>query len=344
MNGGSPWSVRRFAAVLAAGAVLATGCRSQPESGWESARATPAPREEAAPAPSSQSAPISAAPQTAAVPPSAPRAEAPPPPSSDRPSAASTPARVPSSALPGPANLPPRETDPPVAIPVAGELIEIAPHVRVNKTARIVEFDGTVPIDAHNPETPIVYLEVVCCTPDTREHEALVVTKATPSLIHAALLSAGFQNGAPGLVDFRGPAVVGRAPTGDSLRVEIVRKGADGKEIVATPTDWIVREGVPDQRLAALPAGAGVWGKAGGWVFSGSRLVKRRDRASGQMREVYDADGAGVVIGLTTFGSEMIAWRQVLSPESTITAPVWIADTKAVPKAGTGVIVRLRAE
>jgi hypothetical protein len=51
-----------------------------------------------------------------------------------------------------------------------------------------------------------------------------------------------------------------------------------------------------------------------------------------------------VVIGLTTFGSEMIAWRQVLSPESSISPPTWIADVKTVPKAGTAVVVRVRAE
>jgi hypothetical protein len=72
--------------------------------------------------------------------------------------------------------------------------------------------------------------------------------------------------------------------------------------------------------------------------------VTRRDAETGDPREVYDADGTGVVIGLSTFGSELVAWRQVLSPESTITAPTWVINNAAYPKAGTAVVVRIGAE
>src|SRR5690349_20503716 len=50
-----------------------------------------------------------------------------------------------------------RGADAPVPAP---GLKELFPHVRFDKSARIVEIDGKVPIDCHNPKTPRVYLDV----------------------------------------------------------------------------------------------------------------------------------------------------------------------------------------
>ena len=72
------------------------------------------------------------------------------------------------------------------------------------------------------------------------------------------------------------------------------------------------------------------------WVFAGSVIATR------QGREVYDADGAGTLIGLCTFGSEVIAWHDTFSPEAAVDEPVWIADPKKVPAPGTAVVVRIR--
>ena len=71
-------------------------------------------------------------------------------------------------------------------------------------------------------------------------------------------------------------------------------------------------------------------------------MVTRRDRATGEMRELYDADGAGTVIGLTTFGTEVIAFAKVLSPDEGITPAEWVANTKRVPAVKTAVKVRIR--
>ena len=61
-----------------------------------------------------------------------------------------------------------------------------------------------------------------------------------------------------------------------------------------------------------------------------------------QGRERYEAQGAGTLIGLTTFGTETIAWREVISPEASIQEPEWIADKAVVPAMGTPVTVRIR--
>lgn len=187
-----------------------------------------------------------------------------------------------------------------------------------------MEFDAEVAIDAHDPRTPDVYLELIACTPDTREHESLVVTRVPPSLIHAALLAIGAEPGAPGSVWLgEDGSVQRREATGDAVRVEFI-VGEGGPQ---DPASWVVRseggEGL---------AGSAAWG---GLVFAGSRIVQRGGRTW------YDADGTGTVIGLTTFGSEVIAPVRAISHEAAIDEPAWIARREAVPARGAAVRVRV---
>lgn len=210
--------------------------------------------------------------------------------------------------------------------PAGKGLHEVLPGVRVDLGARIVEFDGEVPIDAHNADGTSIYLEVVVCVRDTREHEALVVTDVRPSDVHAALLLVGLSPGKPG--GFRraegAPGGFERVlPAGDAVRVEFLVAGAPP----TSASDWIINE----RTNARLDAGA----SDTGFVFAGSRFVTR------QRRERYDADGAGNLVGLHTFGSETIAWRDVLSPEASVEEPVWIADPGRTPLMGTRVTVRI---
>ncbi len=208
----------------------------------------------------------------------------------------------------------------------------ISEHVRVNIDERIVEFDGFVAIDSHNEVTPDVYLEVIACRVDTREHEALVATHALASQVHAALLAAGFEPGAPGRWE-RGEPV---APTGQRVRIELIVP--EQPELATDPRTWI-RSNERDQSLLE-------WGadqpESRGWVFAGSRMMAIKQLDGGE-REVYGADGTGQLIGLHTFGTETIAWARVLSPDAGQLEPEWLADASIVPKIGTPVIVRLSA-
>jgi hypothetical protein len=282
----------------AAAIVLGAGCASKP-------RASPA----AEPAPS---------PASTGVRPDPSAAPDPGPPSAPAPA-------------PGPAPAPPVAAEPPEApAPAAsGGLHEVFPGVRVDKEAKVVEFDGIVPIDAHDADAPLVYLELVACTPDTREHEALVMTRAEAAHVHAALLLIGLRPGAPGSWTWDGKELHGVAPTGPELDVRLVTKDANGNEVIATPQSWIVSTR-DHKRFDADGRGA--------WLFAGSVTRVR------QGREVYEAQGAGTLIGLTTFGSETIAWRDVISPEAAVEDPQWIADKDVVPKVGSPVIVRIRAK
>ncbi len=182
-----------------------------------------------------------------------------------------------------------------------------------------------MPINAHNADTPIVYLEAFVCGPDSKEHESLVMTMVRPSHLHAALLAAGFVPGAPAKWT-AGPQGASATPaTGDALRVTFWVIGTDGREIRSDPWTWAKH----------MQSGATLTPPDPPFVFAGSRMVERNGR------EWYDADGVGVIIGLHGWESETIAWRTPMSPWVRIEEPVWIADAAKVPKVGTPVRVRI---
>lgn len=215
----------------------------------------------------------------------------------------------------------------------APELREVFEHVRVDTTNRIVEFDGIVPIDCHHEDSPEVYLEVIACTKGTREHEALVMTEARPSHVHAAMLLAGMVPGSPGSPEARGEASV--SPTGARVLVEIEYVNEAGETITAPASAWIRH----------VETGARF--DAASWVFAGSKIVDYRGR------EVYDADGTGLLISLAMFanarieavgmGGATLALEHGFSPEAGVAEPVWIADASVVPAYKTPVVVRLSA-
>lgn len=201
----------------------------------------------------------------------------------------------------------------------AYDFVEVFPGVRLDRASRVVEVDARVGTDVHHPDTPDVYLEVVVSMPDTREYESLVMIDASAEHVHAALLLAGFIPGSPGGWEEQDGALVGLEPTGDPVDVVFVM---DGREI--EPESWIA-QGPKREPIEPLS-----------WVFAGSRF-----RSFGG-REIYLAGIEGTIVGLTTFGSEMIAATSLHHPESEIEAPVYLANTEAVPAFGQRVVVRIR--
>lgn len=220
----------------------------------------------------------------------------------------------------------------------ASSMREVFPHVRVDVTARVVEVDGAVAVDCHDAQTPRVYLELVACTPDSREHESLVVTSARPAHIHAALLMIGLEPGAPGAVRWDGARHVPVAPTGPGLAVRLRTRDAGGATSEVEPQAWIVDA----ESGRTFPGELGA-ADLRGWVFAGSRTLDRQG-PDGVRRRMYDADAAGTVIGLATFGSETISWRAVFSPDEAVTPAAWIADARRVPTRGTPVTIVLSPE
>jgi hypothetical protein len=217
---------------------------------------------------------------------------------------------------------------------------EVFPHVRVNTSERWVEFDARVtPMMVFTPRTPLLFLEAVACSPDTRPHETLVVTDARPSHVHAGLLMIGLEPGRPGGVRFEGRTPVAVHPEGAGVDVTFIYVNAAGERRTARPTDWIVNARGGGAFLDAEVEASARLGLAErgspGFVFAGSFMSSRGGR------EVYKADEEGTVIGLMTFGHEPVAWSRTISPEAAIQAPEWVAKQDAVPPAETPVVVRL---
>lgn len=211
--------------------------------------------------------------------------------------------------------------------PAVFEWTTLGDGLRVDLAQGVIELDGEISVDTHHPDTPTVWLELFVTAPDSREYESLVVTRVRPSLIHAAVLATGAEPGGAGRVGMLQTGEVVRTQArGDEVRIEFVL-GEGSRESVHDPAAW-----VEHVETGEVLAGHAAWE---GFVFAGSREVTRQGRVW------YDADGTGVIVGLTTFGSEVIAPALTLSPEAEIDATVWVARPNKVPDLGVPVRVRV---
>ncbi len=197
------------------------------------------------------------------------------------------------------------------------ELKELLPGLRVGEG--IVEFDGTVAIDCHHPDTPDVYLEMLVTAPDSREHESLVVSSIKPSLLHAALLAAGAEPGSP-ITRHEGKQV---PANGERVQVFVTVMDED------VPGDFVpIEHWVTNMNTATTLDIEPTWT---GLVFAGSRFDKVG----------YAGDRGGTLISLTSFGDEVIAPTWTVSHQAEIDEPIWIANRDLVPKQGTPIRVRI---
>ncbi len=198
--------------------------------------------------------------------------------------------------------------------------VEAFPHVRVNTSARAVEFDTFVsPLIRSGYEGEIFYLEQFVCRPHTKEHESLVVSRAEAAHVHAALLLIALEPGRPAFWNDRGEV----QPSGPTVRV---RFRPEGSSTWVHPAEWTKprRPDGPDLEERDF-------------VFAGSRRVIA-DNFS-----FYEGDAAGTVVGLASFGSETISWPTIIEHDEASGDLQWIADPLAVPEAETPVVVRITA-
>jgi hypothetical protein len=199
-------------------------------------------------------------------------------------------------------------------------VITLDGDVRVEVAAGIVSFPGTVALDEG-------WLEVGVCRVGTREHEAVVVTGSRPSIVHAGLLLAGLEPGKPGGYHENGAAF---GPIGDRVVVELQPLDATGEAVgdpipfASTVLDVRAPEEIPDL----------------GWVFAGSAVLP--NPPSMGPGEYYAADFGGSLIGLSTFGDEVVGAIEVRSPDSGVDDAVWKIRPDILPPAGTRVRVVIR--
>ena len=218
--------------------------------------------------------------------------------------------------------------------PISDATMPDASSPEATSDPRIIDLDGGVRawVDAGRVEFPgeitleTGWLEVAVCRRSTREHESIVVTDAVPSVVHAALLLAGLEPGAPAAWDEATSSPI--PPRGPRVEIE-VRFGPSGPDGPGA-SEVALGSMIEDARERALPT----------WVFAGSLL--RPNPPSMGAGEYFLADYAGTFVGLTTFGDEVIAAEEVRSPETGVDPPVWRIREGAVPPEGTPVIVVVR--
>ena len=214
-----------------------------------------------------------------------------------------------------------------IALPIDAEpepvvepapLAELLPGLRVAEN--IVEFDATIAVDAHHPDTPDVYLEMFITAPDSREHESLLLAKLKPSALHAALLAAGFESGAPFSRSEKGEPIKAH---GQALQILVATFDNPNEEVFVPLTDWVMH--IEDE------TGIADHERWEGFVFAGSMFTRRG----------YEADGAGTIASLTTFSNEVIAPVWTISHQAEVDEPVWIVNRDLFPQQGDRVIVRI---
>ena len=188
------------------------------------------------------------------------------------------------------------------------------PDVTVVAAERRVEIRGRVACTRG-------FLEQVACGRGTREHESLVMVEAPASVVHAALLAAGARPGRPGQwASLPGGSVRADPPQGDPITIRV--RWSEAGVCREAPIEAWIRGLEPD---------------AARWVFAGSRFAQR------QGVERYVADDSGSLVGLVTFGDEVVALRQVVPDRAEVKAPAFRANTSAMPPEGDPVTLILRA-
>lgn len=210
------------------------------------------------------------------------------------------------------------------------------PGITIDAKNKRVDVDATVTLDQG-------LLEVIACTNDSREHESIVVVKAAPTHIHAALLLLGAKNGHPAMAKPTNEAqteFVHLPPRGDPISVSMVIKDEKGKETERPISDFIEQadrgfnelDTEPEQKKKEEADDPKEIFKA--FVFAGSHVFEDDDG-----KRHYLADFNGNVISISTFGDEVLCLPWVQSKNNGDL--VWQVNDKHLPKVGTAVKLRL---
>ena len=191
------------------------------------------------------------------------------------------------------------------------------PGVTVNREAGHVDVDATVVLREGE------WLELLACTPETKEHESILTVAARPSHIHLALLMLGVEPGTPLSWKEEGEEYVILPPRGPEVEVSIVQ--GEGDDAKVTPANqWVLDQQtgkpMPDSR----------------WLFTGSSV----DDFEGE--KIYIADVNGTAITLVAFGDDLLSRKTIVTDRSEGSNDAWKANTKLIPDLGTKVKLRLR--
>ncbi len=171
-------------------------------------------------------------------------------------------------------------------------------------------------------------LELLACTRDTKEHESLLMIKASAMNIHAALLLMGAKPGNPaGAKKVEGVGWIDYPARGGGVKVSLLVPDGKGGEVEKSITEFVVSN---NEKAEKLPGDV--------FLFAGSLLVP--DRRDEKKQKVYLADIEGNFMTLSTFGDETLAFPKKFGHMNERLA--WKVNRKTVPKVYSEVTLRLR--
>ncbi|MFO8027399.1 MAG: YdjY domain-containing protein [Opitutales bacterium] len=209
------------------------------------------------------------------------------------------------------------------------------PGVEIHSEKGIVDVDGQIALTDG-------LLELVACTEGTKEHEAIVRIDALPIHVHTALLLIGARNGTPAMrkpINEEQTRWMHVRPSGQSIKVSLVLKDAEGEAVERPISDFIRRtEGdpyMPDMETETEESDEEKESFPNVFLFTGSHLVEGEED-----NKQYLADQSGHVITISTFGDELLGLADIQSRENG--ELVWEVDPTHLPPLDTEVTLRLR--
>ncbi|MCC7292633.1 MAG: hypothetical protein IT449_11290 [Phycisphaerales bacterium] len=208
---------------------------------------------------------------------------------------------------------PPARSDAPAPLPSTPETLpsaqkkpdraNYAEHVVIDWRFPLVELEARVVLRA-GP------LELLACSPGTREHESILQIPAKPLRVFEALGLIGLTPGAPVRYDAAKDQWI--APTGDRLMLRVLAEFPFGKATMPVEA-WLLDLKDRSRKIEAIP-----------WVFAGSDRLE--DGAFG-------ADVDGTIVCVVDFSSALMTVGEAHSADDEV---LWLgADPAFVPREGT---------
>jgi len=187
--------------------------------------------------------------------------------------------------------------------PSKPERVEYAAGVHIDWRYLTVELDSRVVFRA-GP------LELLACSPRTREHESILQIPGRPLSIFQALGLVGLEKGSPVRYDQEKDAII--PPTGQALTLRVLAEFPWGRTTVPTEA-WMI---------GAEPRGKPV--EPLNWVFAGSYTTDEGE---------FGADVDGTLACLVDFSTALIAVGEAHSADNEL---LWVgADPTFIPREGT---------
>lgn len=218
------------------------------------------------------------------------------------------------TAAPAPAQQP--EAEAPLPPPPLDSLEDALPGLSVDFKARQLELDATVVLQEGD------WLELLACSPDSREHESIFTVEARPSHIHLALLLLNYQPGSPMRWEQTEDGYTTHPPRGDLVSIFIAYENEAGDEVEVPANAWVRHQ----------PTGDAMAGNV--WLFAGSTFEQFHQQ------NVYVADLNGTAVSLVNFGDDLLARPTEVTNQTDNQR--WTTFADRIPEPGTAVKLRLR--